>query len=177
LPNTTDYAQIIADIIRREDDPNNPGVITNDPSDSGGRTQYGISENAHPEAWEDGEVTVPESHAIYLTKYVLPFQGIEDAQLLNQLVDMGVPSGPTAAIKTLQQIVGVNADGQLGPRTLAAVSNYPAGKFFGVPVPGFVLLNLRFRDARTLFYAALAKRRPKDLKFLLGWINRTQEFR
>lgn len=164
---------IIDDIIRRE----GGATATNDPDDSGGRTQYGISKRSHPEAWEDDKVTWEEARAIYLKEYVLPFEGIEDQNLLHQLVDMGVPSGPAQAIKTLQQIVGVTADGVLGPKTIAAVDNYPSGTLFGVKVPGFVMLNLAFRDARTLFYAALAKRRPKDLKYLLGWLKRTQEFK
>jgi len=46
-----------------------------------------------------------------------------------------------------------------------------------VQVPGRVMLNLAFRDARALRYAAIAKRRPKDLKYLRGWLKRAFEFR
>jgi hypothetical protein len=168
---------IVDDIIRREDDPNHPGIITNDPSDSGGRTQYGISENAHPEAWKDDKVTIPEAREIYWAQYVAPFKGITDPNLLHQLVDWGVPSGPETAARNLQQILNVKVDGNIGPKTLQAITDYPGGYLFGLPVPGSVLLNLAVRDARTLFSAAIAKRRPKDLKFLLGWIRRTQEFK
>ena len=170
---------IIDEIIRHEDDPNHPGIITNDPSDSGGRTQYGISERAHPEAWADGKVDIPEARGIYEKVYILAehFNEIKDEFLRHQVVDYGVPSGPDTATRLLQQIVGVKVDGELGPKTLAAIENYPDGTLFGTPVPGRVLLNLAFRDARTLFYASLTKRRPKDLKFLLGWLRRTQEFK
>jgi len=152
---------------------------TNDPSDSGGRTKFGISERAHPEAWADGDVTRPEAEGIYRNKYIdqPDFDLIQDVHLQHQLVDMGVPSGPTTAIKTLQQVVGVTPDGVIGPKTLAAISNYPNGRLFGHPVPGRLLLNLAVRDARIMLYAGIAKRRPKDLKYLLGWLRRAMDFR
>jgi lysozyme family protein len=152
---------------------------TNDPADSGGRTKFGISERSHPEAWADGTVTYPEARAIYEKVYILAehFDKISNIQLQHQVVDFGVPHGPNAATKLLQQLVGVKADGELGPATLAAIEKYPAGKLFGVDVPGIVLLNMAFRDARILYDATLAKRRPKDLKFLLGWLKRAMEFK
>lgn len=164
---------IVDDIIRRE----GGATVTNDPSDSGGRTQYGISEHSHPEAWADGKVTPEEAREIYWSQYVKPFRGISDQNLLHQLVDWGVPSGPETVAKLFQQIVGVEADGEIGPITLKAIEDYPGGTLFGEPVSGKVLLNLAVRDARTLFSAGIAKRRPKDLKYLLGWIKRTQEFK
>lgn len=162
---------IIDEVIRAE------GPRTSDPVDSGGDTEFGISKNAHPEAWADGHVTRDEARAIYLREYVLPFEGIADELLLHQLVDAAVMSSATTVIGILQQLVGVATDGVIGPKTLAAVTNYPAGELFGVKVPGFVLLNLAFRNARVVLYAGIAKRRPKDLKFLLGWIHRALEFK
>ena len=165
----------IDDIIERE----GGATETNDPDDSGGRTKYGISERAHPDAWADGDVSRNEARAIYEKVYILneKFHLIKDETLKHQVIDFGVPSGPDTAARLLQQLVGVKVDGVIGPKTLEAIENYPAGKLFGVEVPGKVLLNLKFRDARTIFYATIAKRRPKDLKYLLGWINRTQEFK
>lgn len=168
-------SDVIDDIIRRE----GRDKETNDPEDSGGRTKYGISEKAHPEAWADGDVTHDEARTIYEKIYILAerFDKIKDETLKHQVIDFGVPSGPDRAARLLQQVVGVKVDGEIGPKTLAAIENYPSGKLFGCDVPGKVLINLAFRDARTMFYATLAKKRPKDLKFLLGWINRTQEFK
>lgn len=165
---------VIDDIIERE----GGDKATNDPADSGGRTQYGISERSHPEAWADGKVTYDESRDIYNKIYILAekFESIPDKSLQHQVIDFGVPSGPDTSARVLQQLVGVNADGRIGPKTIDAINNYPDGVLFGVPVPGSVLLNLAFRDARIMFYATLAKRRPKDLRFLLGWIKRAQEF-
>lgn len=165
----------IDDIIRRE----GGDKETNDPQDSGGRTKYGISERAHPEAWADGDVTYQEARQIYEKVYILAehFDAIDNLALQHQVVDYGVPSGPDAAARLLQQVLGVPVDGNIGPKTLEAIQNYPAGTLFGFKVPGIVLLNLAFRDARILRYATLAKVRPKDLKYLLGWVKRAQEFK
>lgn len=164
----------IDDIIRRE----GGDKETNDPSDSGGRTKLGISERANPEAWVDGDVTYAEARTIYEKVYILAehFNLLPDS-LQHQVVDHGVPSGPDTAARMLQQLIGVPVDGVIGAKTLEAITNYPGGKLFGTEVPGIVLLNLAFRDARMLHYATIAKKRPKDLKFLLGWIKRAQEFK
>lgn len=168
-------ADIIDEIIRRE----GGAKETNDPSDSGGRTKYGISERSHPDVWADGDVSYQEARTVYEKIYILEekFNKIKDLMLFHQVVDHGVTSGPDTAARMLQQIVGTTPDGSIGPKTLRAIEEYPSGKLFGVEVPGNVLLNMKFRDARTLHYATIAKRRPKDLKWLLGWLNRTQEFR
>lgn len=167
-------SDIVDDIIRREGGEKE----TNDPSDSGGRTKYGISERSHPEAWADGDVTHAEARQIYEKVYILAEKfNLLPELLKHQVVDYGVPSGPDASTRLLQQVLGVKIDGEIGPNTLNAIADYPSGKLFGVEVPGSVLLNLAFRDARVLRYATLAKQRPKDLRFLLGWIKRTFEFK
>jgi lysozyme family protein len=133
--------------IQREEDHSGQGVVTNDPSDSGGKTQWGLTEKDNPEEWADGVVTKEESANRIRKRYVTPFEGIRDTNLLHQLVDFGVNAGPQTAAKILQQLVGVSPDGQIGPQTVEAVENFPKGTLFGVPVPGFVLLNLAVRDA------------------------------
>ncbi len=168
-------SDFIDEIIERE----GGDAETNDAADSGGRTKFGISERANPEAWADGTVTRDEARDIYKRVYVLAehFELIKDLSLFHQVVDFGVMHGPDVASRLLQQLAGVKADGVIGPKTVEAVENYPAGKLFGVDVPGKVLLNLAFRDARVIYDVTLAKRRPKDQKFVLGWVNRAQEFK
>lgn len=166
-------SDLIDDIIASE----GGDTETNDPSDSGGRTKYGISQRSNPEAWVDGDVTYAEARTIYEKVYILSehFDLLPEA-LKHQVVDFGVPSGPDTAARMLQQVLGVPIDGKIGPKTIKAVEEYPPGFLFGVAVPGSVLLNLAFQDARILFYATLAKKRPKDMRYLLGWIKRAQEF-
>lgn len=163
----------IDEIIRKE----GGSEETNDPADSGGRTKYGISEKAHPEAWADGDVTYKEARKIY-QNYILAEKFDQlPASLQHQVVDFGVTSGPDTAARLLQQVIGVKVDGNIGPKTLEAIEKYPSNKLFGIDVPGIVMLNLAFRDARIMYYASLAKRRSKDLKFLLGWLKRAMEFK
>lgn len=168
-------SDFIDEIIRRE----GGSTETNDPSDSGGRTKFGISEKANPEAWADGDVSRDEAREIYKKVYILSekFDTIPSQPLFHQVVDHGVPSGPDTAARMLQQVAGVAPDGDIGPKTINAIQNFPSGALFGFPVPGYVLLNLAFRDARILHYATIAKKRPKDLKYLLGWIKRAFEFK
>ena len=171
-----DIIQGIVDCIIHNEDATDSGVVTNDPSDSGGRTQWGISEKSNPEAWADGKVTREEAQEIYFQKYIYPFRGIADQALLHQLVDWAVPSGPVTVIRILQQIVGVNPDGVVGPKTLEAIEKFPSMNLFGVQLAGAATLKFKLRDARITFHAATAKHRPKDLKFLLGWLRRAMEF-
>ena len=152
---------------------------TNDPADAGGRTKYGISEASNPDAWKDGDVSYAEARQIYQQKYI-DIDGIStipDVALMHQVADFGVTSGPETYVKALQQLVGVTCDGKIGTATLAAIQNYPAGSLFGSPVSGLTLLNLAFRDARALYYVVITKRRPTNLKYLLGWLKRAFEFK
>jgi lysozyme family protein len=167
-------ADQIDEIIRRE----GGATETNDPADSGGRTKYGISERAHPEAWADGDVSYSEAREIYQKIYILAekFDKLP-LNLRHQVVDHGVTSGPDAAARMLQQVLGVTVDGEIGQKTLESIENYPSGMLFGVDIPGHVMLNLAFRDARIIQYATIAKRRPKDLRFILGWLKRVMEFK
>lgn len=168
-------SDFIDDEIQRE----GGATETNDPADPGGRTKYGISEHAHPEAWTDGDVTYQEARDIYEKEYIMAdhFNLIQDQSLQHQVVDFGVLHGVDSAARVLQQIVGVTVDGIIGQKTLDAIAAYPAGTLFGVAVPGSVLLNLAFRDARIMCDATLTKKNPTNLKFLLGWLRRALEFK
>jgi lysozyme family protein len=168
---------IIQEIVRDEERREGGDKVTNDPADSGGLTQFGLTKKDNPEEWADGVVTQAEADKAFEVRYVRPFEGIRDTGLLHQLVDFGINAGPQAVVTILQQLVGVNADGVIGPKTIAAVESFPRGTVFGVDVPGFVMLNLAVRDARVLFYAGLTKRWPKNLKFIMGWLRRALEFK
>lgn len=165
---------LIDDIIRRE----GGARETDDPSDSGGRTQYGISERAHPDVWAKGYITYKDAREIYQRVYIQGehFDRLPEA-LQRQVVDYGVTAGSDTATRLLQHVLSLPVDGVLGPKTLEAVTHYPDGLLFGSIVPGSVLLNLAFCNARMLEYAKLAQHRPKDLKYLHGWLRRALEVR
>lgn len=99
-----------------------PGV--NDP---GGETKFGISKRAYPK--EDiPNLTMERAKAIYFRDYwtVAGCESVPDC-IKFDLFDAAVNSGPTQAVKFLQQAVQTVPDGMLGPVTLqAAGTMHPA---------------------------------------------------
>lgn len=138
---------------------------TDDPSDKGGRTKFGISEKSNPEAWKDGEVTRDEARKIYHQKYLKPFEGLEREDFYEQIVDFGVTSGPRLAIQKLQEILNVNVDGVLGSDTLAKVQ-----------VSRETGINNNLAASRIKMIGRIVQKNPSQLKFLSGWLNRALEF-
>src|SRR5215204_4654531 len=98
---------ILEDIIKRE----GGDTFTDDPSDHGGRTIYGISERFHPEAWESGPPSKEQAKKIYTQMYLAPFAPLVDIGLDDRirvaLIDDAVLSGKKAAIRSLQRVIGV----------------------------------------------------------------------
>lgn len=161
----TTSTDLIDRIIARETNPADPTSIVHDPHDQGGRTQYGISEQAHPEAWADGQVTQDEARQIYQAIYVRPFELLKDHLAYEQLVDWGVTSGPTLVIMRLQALVGTEPDGRLGPKTLAAIRAKDPLK-----------LNNQIVASRIKMISRLVQKRPSQLRFLGGWLDRALGF-
>lgn len=160
-----DASKIIDDILIRE----GGSKATNDPQDRGGRTQFGISEKSNPQAWLDGKVTELEAREIYLQKYVV-YPGFNHipashSKLQAQLIDFGVHSGPQLAIAKLQGILGLEADGKLGPLTLQAIDGCDPR-----------VLNNRLVAARVSMIGKVVVKNPSQLKFLSGFLSRALDF-
>ena len=156
---------IITELLNRE----GGSKVTSDPHDKGGRTQYGISEKYHPDAWKDGHVTEAEARSIYFNKYVkgpgydkIP---ASHTAVLEQLVDFGVNSGPAIATAKLQGLLGVATDGVFGPRTLKALLATDAR-----------LINNALVRARIGMICSIVQDHPAQLRFLEGWVKRALEF-
>ena len=97
------------------------GGYVNDVRDPGGETRFGISKRAHPTV-DIRNLTLAGAKAIYKAEYWDTVQG--DAlppALALILFDFGVNAGVKSAAMMLQRLLGVPADGSVGPRTLAAV--------------------------------------------------------
>lgn len=117
-----DWTQSIRELLVSE------GGYTNHPADPGGPTNWGITiydvrayVKADATAADVKALTKDRAKAIYKSKYwdavwadKLP-AGVDYA-----VFDYGVNSGPSRSVKALQRIVGVSADGVMGPDTLAA---------------------------------------------------------
>ena len=168
---------IITDVLKREG-----SAFTNDPTDHGGPTKYGITLR-DLRAWRldfslRAEVvealTEDEARAIYRKQYIEDpgFEAIPDDWLRAFLVDAGVLQGPRNAIKFLQRSLGVVSDGILGPATLFALSQAPQQ-----PLRKAVL-----RERIQHLVACAIVDVPPDivsttnLKYLRGWLNRVASF-
>lgn len=111
------------------------GGYTNHPADPGGPTNWGITIADARAYWKkdataDDVKAMPKSVAqeIYRKHYAEPLRyddlpaGVDYAVL-----DYGINSGISRAAKVLQRLCRVTPDGQIGPVTLAAVKDKPAG--------------------------------------------------
>jgi len=122
------FEACLAEVLRHE------GGYADHPSDPGGATNMGITRKtlarwrgvspwaALPKA-EVRTLTRAEAAKIYRAEYWERCRADElPAGLDLALFDFAVNSGPDRAVKTLQRLLGVAADGLPGPVTLGAVS-------------------------------------------------------
>lgn len=133
------------------------GGYTNDPSDSGGATNFGITigdyrryinKNGTPD--DVRRMTVAQAKAIYKTKYWDAIDGDKlESGVDYTCFDYGVLAGlgrPRACLAKFSTLTGA--------KLIDAIN-----------------------DERTGFLTRLATNRPKDKKFLRGWLTRTERVR
>lgn len=111
------------------------GGYVDHPSDPGGATNMGITHRTLA-AWRKvpsvtkqqvRDLTRQEALAIYEAQYWRTSGADRLPEGLDYAVfDYAVNSGPARAVKDLQRVVGVTADGIMGAQTLAAVGRYGA---------------------------------------------------
>lgn len=156
--------QIVDGLLDREGE-GKPPYLEKD--DAGGRTSWGISERAHPEAWVNGPPSRDQAKAIYFAIYIKPFSsiGFYNPSLMVVLVDDAVMSGVDAAIKRLQAVLKVKIDGELGYLTIQALRLWTTQNL----VQAFVV-------ERVIRITRLVERRPSDLTNLTGWVTRILTF-
>lgn len=168
--------RIINEIIRIE------GGYTNNPADSGGETNFGITiEAARANGYSGDMRDLPREVAfgIYVARYWAAVKADDLSKLSDivteEVVDTAVNMGPSRAGKFLQRTLNVLnsrgklypdvvVDGAIGPATVSALRGY-----------------LVKRDANTLakalnclqgaYYITLAERREKDETFVYGWFK------
>jgi len=168
------YLKVIAQVLR----PDIEGGYSNDPDDSGGETNYGISDTSDGQrdhmADLDGDgrpdvaiinMTRDDAVLAFHTRYwkKMKLEEITDQEAVLQIFDFGVNAGPGTAIKLAQKIAGATRDGAMGPVTTALINKYP-GNFLA-----------QYKQGRKDFYMDLAVRIPKNRKYLLGWLARVDK--
>jgi lysozyme family protein len=106
------------------------GAYSHDPHDPGGPTKYGVTQ-ARLAKWRGRPVTVTEVQALTFDEAVVihvhdvtaaRLDRIPDWRLRAAIVDDAIHSGPARAVRSLQHVLGVRADGVLGPETLGALA-------------------------------------------------------
>lgn len=130
-------------------------------------TYAGIYRAAHPK-W-DGWIYIDEGEnppidlvkSFYREEFWDKFN-IDDDRVKTMLFEYGVNAGVGKAIKILQECVGAKVDGDLGPKTRAAVNGLE-----------FTDLVNRYTIEKIDMYVSLANSnsRKYDL-YLRGWMNR-----
>jgi lysozyme family protein len=133
------------------------GGYVNHPNDPGGETKFGISKRAYPNV-DIKNLTLDKAKTIYKSDYWIA-SGCEDVavEIRFHLFDAAVNSGVGQAKKWLQVALGVEADGQIGPKTREAIA----------AMDPLVLVS-RYNGARLKFMASL---RTWD-SFGKGWARR-----
>jgi len=144
-------------------------VLHNVPGDRGGMTYAGIARNMNSQwpGWDliDRGQDVPAQlvREFYKRYFWDPIQGdrITSQVIAQTIFDFHVNAGVVAR-KLAQLVVGATPDGAIGDKTLAALNAYDEDRF----VMAYALAKIaRYRD--------IVNRDRSQLKFLLGWINRT----
>lgn len=179
--NCEDKFKRVAPIILKHE-----GGYVNDPADSGGMTNKGITIGTWKqyakldleiEPTEDNlkNITDEQATIIYRKRYWEPkgFCKIEDERVGLMVYDWSITSG--GAGKQVQKLLKnefeqvINDDGAIGPKTIEALNNVEDQD---------KLLN-RIAEIRKQYYTDLAydsKGKPtKNIKFLKGWHNRVDE--
>ena len=144
------------------------GGYSDTPGDPGGPTNFGIT-LATLKAYEGSpnltaqdvkNLTPATAKEIYRSNYWNRMQcGALPAGLDLEVFDFGVNAGPGEAVKALQRIVGVTADGSIGPITLAAIGQFKPRDLIS-----------QYSAARLAFYKGL-----NNPEFEQGWTTRVAQ--
>lgn len=154
------------------------GGFVNDPADSGGATKYGITlqtyKQFYPYATVDllKKMTVERAKEFYFMHFwcAYHYDEIKDKaisiKVFDATVNMGSKQSHTCLQRALRAVGNELADdGILGLKTLACLNQA------GSPEMCYAIL-CAYRSELAGFYRLLASGRPKDKKFLNGWLNR-----
>lgn len=149
------------------------GGLVNDPDDSGGLTNFGVTQ-ATFDSWNEkrgapktsvANIRPDQAKALYQSEYwdkancdKLP----EPLDILH--FDAAVNHGVLNAGRMLQEALGMahnDIDGQVGPKTLGTAQGAD-------PIVTFA----RLTRQRLALYIVLAQTKPGQRKFLKGWLHR-----
>jgi len=158
------------------------GGYVDDPSDSGGQTNWGITVKVARKAGYFGpmvDVSRDTAFVIYAEKYwdsVRADDILELSELVaEEVVDTSVNMGPSRAATFLQRSLNVlndrerlysdlTVDGSIGNITISRLKTCIAER-------GDLVLVKMLNCLQGAFYVELAERREKDERFVFGWFQ------
>lgn len=150
------------------------GLYSNHPSDPGGATNMGISlrflKVKGIDINHDGDINVKDikdltlevATELYYKHFWLPMrlEYISNEALKLHLFDMGINAGTKTAVKILQNVLKINADGVIGNITAKAVED------FGDSIV------TEYANARKKYYINIINKNPRLRVFKVGWFRR-----
>lgn len=155
------------------------GGFVDNAADPGGVTNYGVSlrwlkaqglitELEHSTETDDPVVAVQrmtrDDATAFYQKYwwdAYHYGDILPQAVAAKIFDTAVNLGAPRAHRFAQQVVGVTADGVLGPATLNLLNTKPSLDIIA-----------GLQNTQAAFYRGLVERNPKLQQFLAGWLNR-----
>jgi len=162
------------------------GGYVNDPDDSGGETNWGITKAvAHRWGYRGSMKTLQRSFAaqIYSSMYWDSLE-LDSIQMLapdtaKELADTGVNCGTARAAEFLQRSLNVlnhgqqiysdlKVDGNIGQKSIAALDDYLT---YRNNQGGEAVLVKMLNSLQGNHYITLAERREKDETFIFGWFS------
>ncbi len=155
----------------------NEGGYTNDTFDSGGPTNWGITQHdlsvylgQSASVREVKDMTIDTAKAIYVARYWKPLalDSIDNSGVATCMFDIGVVRGIGVPPGYAQRICNNHGaalvpDGHLGPLSLAAINALSAATFIK-----------EFSAMAEQGFRNIAARNPTQDKFLHGWLSRAK---
>ena len=137
------------------------GGFEDNPDDPGGATNMGVTQRDLPNI-NIRDLTVFQATNYYIQSYWKPlYSQIANQSVANKIFDFGVLFGIGTAVKILQEVLKIGADGMFGEETLAAVNEADP-----------VSLLLAYRTNFVQHALAIGAARPTERQFVSGWIRR-----
>lgn len=158
----------------------------NNPNDSGGATNFGITERvARAWGYEGDMRDLPHGTAfdIYAHEYWDSVRGDKLCDLseaiAHEVVDTGINCGVMRASEFLQRVLnvmdkrgklyqGLKVDGHIGPATISALASY-------LSVRSELIMLKALNCLQGARYIELTERNDKNEDFIYGWFNKRVE--
>ena len=150
------------------------GGYVDDPNDLGGATCKGVCFKTYklyrqrkklPKPTLDDLKNISDGEFVSVLKelYWDACRGdhIESQSVANAIVDWAWHSGTVTAVKEVQKVLGVEADGIIGNITLSAINSWSPLPLFG-----------QIQQARLAYLERICHARPANNAFIKGWRNR-----